>query len=51
MVQRPSTDQPPAGGDDHDNGDSALPAPEHGHVRTDAETAVDDALGTSENPH
>ena len=26
-------------------------APEHGHVRTDGETAVDDALGATDDPH
>jgi hypothetical protein len=41
---RPGSDEPPATGTD-------TPAAEHGAVRTQGETAVDDAIGTGDNVH
>jgi hypothetical protein len=38
--QRPTDDEPPRSGGD-----------EHGKVRTDGETGVDDALGSGDNVH
>ena len=51
MTEQPPVPQRPAGDDELRPPDAGSGAEQHGKVRTEGETSVDEAMGTGDNVH